>query len=359
MIAADGLWQWSVVDWITPVGLGGPADWDCINGRLSPDPQKLPIIKKVITDRVYGRDELQEVVRAQYPVPGSYYGIFYWWDKWYDEYGGRVESPYGDSQDAFNIGYNQVFSKYSNPPTYDKLRNPIEMAVELISNNNGQFNLQFRMSSSTALDAPPSKPQNLKVTIDALGKSVLSWEANNEPDIITGGKYKIYRAETCSPGETPLFELVTSINAYVSGQPVTTYTDGAARNGVCKLHYKISAFDNTNKESVPSDTVCRVGHLKKESGKGSTPIANYQLYNNYPNPFNPTTTIYYDVKDHGFVNLTIFDILGREVLNLVNEDKEEGQYSIDFDASNLPSGVYIYTLRVNDFTASKKMTVLK
>jgi len=83
------------------------------------------------------------------------------------------------------------------------------------------------------------------------------------------------------------------------------------------------------------------------------------LRQNHPNPFNPATTIQYDVKDKGFVSLAVYDLLGREVASLVNESKDEGRYSISFDASNLPSGVYIYTLRVNNFTASKKMVVIK
>ena len=92
----------------------------------------------------------------------------------------------------------------------------------------------------------------------------------------------------------------------------------------------------------------------------------FKVYQNYPNPFNPTTTIHYELKERGSVSLMVYDMLGREVANLVNENKDEGSYSVSFDASSpalggqaLPSGVYIYTLRVNDFTASKKMTILK
>ena len=85
----------------------------------------------------------------------------------------------------------------------------------------------------------------------------------------------------------------------------------------------------------------------------------YLLFNNYPNPFNPTTTIHYAVKEKGLVSLAVYDILGREVASLVNESKDEGSYSINFNANELPSGVYIYSLRVNDFVQNKKMTLLK
>ena len=80
---------------------------------------------------------------------------------------------------------------------------------------------------------------------------------------------------------------------------------------------------------------------------------------NYPNPFNPTTNINYQIKEKGFVSLKVYDMLGREVANLVNENQEAGQYSVIFNAANLPSGVYIYSLRVNDFVQNNKMTLLK
>src|SRR5690606_6868411 len=85
---------------------------------------------------------------------------------------------------------------------------------------------------------------------------------------------------------------------------------------------------------------------------------NIKLYQNYPNPFNPSTSINYQIKEKGFVSLKIFDMLGREVANLVNETQDEGQYSVTFNASNLPSGVYVYSLKVNDFVQNNKMTLL-
>jgi len=85
----------------------------------------------------------------------------------------------------------------------------------------------------------------------------------------------------------------------------------------------------------------------------------YTLSQNYPNPFNPTTNINYQIKEKGFVSLKVFDMLGREVAILLNETQDEGQYSVVFNAGNLPSGVYVYSLRVNDFIHNQKMTLLK
>jgi len=85
----------------------------------------------------------------------------------------------------------------------------------------------------------------------------------------------------------------------------------------------------------------------------------FLLQQNYPNPFNPTTSISYSIKEMGLVTLKIFDVLGREVSVLVNEVKEPGKYNINFDASKLSSGVYIYLLNAGSFTSSKKMILTK
>lgn len=92
---------------------------------------------------------------------------------------------------------------------------------------------------------------------------------------------------------------------------------------------------------------------------GDTTSPNYNLSQNFPNPFNPLTTISYQVKEKGFVTLKVFDMIGKEVANLVNETQDEGQYSVNFDANNLPSGVYVYSLNVNGFVQNNKMTLLK
>jgi hypothetical protein len=84
-----------------------------------------------------------------------------------------------------------------------------------------------------------------------------------------------------------------------------------------------------------------------------------QLQQNYPNPFNPSTTIEYSIADEGQVMLKIFDILGREVAELVNEVKSPGTYSVSFDGLRLASGVYIYQLSAADFVQARKMVLVK
>ncbi len=85
----------------------------------------------------------------------------------------------------------------------------------------------------------------------------------------------------------------------------------------------------------------------------------YQLYSNYPNPFNPVTTIKYSIPVRNFVTLKVYDILGNEVASLVNTEKEPGNYSITFSADKLSSGVYIYKIQAGNFIDSKKMILMK
>jgi hypothetical protein len=85
----------------------------------------------------------------------------------------------------------------------------------------------------------------------------------------------------------------------------------------------------------------------------------YSLSQNYPNPFNLATTIEYQIPKQSLVKLTIFDLLGREITTLVNEQKGAGTYSVKFEASSLPSGVYFYKLTAGGYTQTRKLLLLK
>ena len=85
----------------------------------------------------------------------------------------------------------------------------------------------------------------------------------------------------------------------------------------------------------------------------------YTLSQNYPNPFNPTTKINFALPKQGFVSLKIYDITGREIQTLVNEVKQAGYYSVDFNGSSLSSGVYFYMIKSGDFVMTKRMVLIK
>jgi len=83
------------------------------------------------------------------------------------------------------------------------------------------------------------------------------------------------------------------------------------------------------------------------------------LSQNYPNPFNPTTTIRFTISDVRFTTLKIYDVLGREVATLVNEEKPTGNYEVEFNGTGLPSGIYFYNLKAGDYMETRKMVLLR
>ncbi|HEX2867317.1 MAG TPA: T9SS type A sorting domain-containing protein [Ignavibacteriales bacterium] len=91
----------------------------------------------------------------------------------------------------------------------------------------------------------------------------------------------------------------------------------------------------------------------------SGPAAGFFLEQNYPNPFNPATTISYSLPKQAYVELKVFDMLGREIRTLVNKEQSEGNYKVPFEASHFPSGIYIYRLRAGGYSSSRRMILMK
>ena len=116
-----------------------------------------------------------------------------------------------------------------------------------------------------------------------------------------------------------------------------------------KYSYRLKMIDNDGAYKY-SDTVSLVVN--------SVP-RNCSLAQNYPNPFNPNTKIRYDVSSTQFVTIKVYSVLGKEMQTLVNEEKPLGSYEISWNAANLPSGVYYYRIQAGDFSATRKMILLK
>jgi len=95
------------------------------------------------------------------------------------------------------------------------------------------------------------------------------------------------------------------------------------------------------------------------SGEQNAIPTEYSFYQNYPNPFNPSTVIKYDLPKEGFVTMKIYNILGKEIKTLVNDFKKAGSYNVTFDAGNLPSGIYFCRIKSNDFSAVRKLLLIK
>ncbi|MEW6509292.1 MAG: T9SS type A sorting domain-containing protein [Bacteroidota bacterium] len=182
--------------------------------------------------------------------------------------------------------------------------------------------------------------------------------------------YAVYRKVTTSGTPT----LLTTVSA--TGSSSYTYTDYeyAISSGENKilLFYDVRAYYSPSSSySDPSfEGVYGVYNISKQPDEVTYNQTSLELpatmtVSNYPNPFNPTTTISYQLPEQSFVTLKVFDILGREVATLVNEHKPAGMYNVTFNAHHpgrsreITSGVYIYTLSANGFVLSKKMLLAK
>ncbi len=116
-----------------------------------------------------------------------------------------------------------------------------------------------------------------------------------------------------------------------------------------------SVLDSTIEATSPMFSITAPTGVKPEL----TIVSRFELLQNYPNPFNPVTIIGYQMPSKNFVSLKIFDVLGKEITTLVNQEKEPGTYSVQFDAGHLSSGIYYYTLTAGSFSGTKKLILVK
>ncbi|WP_020402516.1 family 10 glycosylhydrolase [Gracilimonas tropica] len=211
----------------------------------------------------------------------------------------------------------------------------------------------------------PESPQNLVVNRDSEVeyKFHLSWDAPNNAPVAkrsnTGHvdsliKYAIYRVDASQdPNEMEEMEKYYNL-IEVTGE--TSYTDitPPSENG---YWYFVTAVSRNNVESDPTGSV-EAGVVVSNETLTELPES-MSLEQNYPNPFNPTTQIKFTLSESGFATLKVYDMLGREVATLKNEVLSSGQHSVNFNASDLSSGIYIYQLTMGSETKTRKMTLIK
>jgi hypothetical protein len=151
--------------------------------------------------------------------------------------------------------------------------------------------------------------------------------------------------------------------AAAMGETAVINENGTLATATFRWKSKTVAHTNIEMTSVKMSD----GAGANVSGTGSTLVIGadgilptaYGLFQNYPNPFNPTTTINFDLKEGGFVKLSVYNVLGQQVATLVNNTMEAGHQSVSFDAHGLSSGLYIYKIEVNGFTALHKMMLMR
>lgn len=267
---------------------------------------------------------------------------------WYKSFNGGAtwNGPFGDNTNTFTT--TMLFSDFSiRCNVTDSQTNETDSDthnVELIDEGN---------------NLPPSAPQNLSVRESSNKHPLLVWDVNTEPDEPDIDGYKIYRK-----GGSVDWEVIATTTSGSRRIAKISYEDtelSTSHRRGDDYFYKVTAVASNGIESGFSNIVeieARLGKKLNEYSSEDFP-KEYSLAANYPNPFNPTTQISYQLPKDGFVSLSVFNALGQEVAELVNQHQAMGKYSVQFNANNLPSGVYIYKLQAGDFSSVKKMLLTK
>jgi hypothetical protein len=214
----------------------------------------------------------------------------------------------------------------------------------------GLYFLSVSYYSSTGIACGPfqveiwsdfSLPVQL-VDFDAIAgdRSVtLNWTTASETN---SDRYDVY-----ANGE--LRGKITANNSVTGGE--YSFTDENLTNGTTYDYSVVSVSLNGNVEEIFT--------ISATPSFSAATITEYALHQNFPNPFNPETKIVFDMVDAGFVNLTVYNLLGQKVSTLVNTNMDAGRHIISFEANSLPSGLYLYRMETNGFTAQKKMVLMK
>ena len=158
-----------------------------------------------------------------------------------------------------------------------------------------------------------------------------------------------FEVERCAlSAERQAWEKIGFVNGNGNSNSPKSYSYEDKNVTAGKYSYRLKQIDTDGQFEYSKTVEVDLGGVKK-----------FELSQNYPNPFNPTTTIKFSLPEAANVKLTLFNILGQEVKTLVNESKESGVHTINFNASELNSGIYIYKLESGSFTQTRKMTLVK
>ena len=225
------------------------------------------------------------------------------------------------------------------------------------SSNQLPFGLDFQNTNGLACDG-------INFFIGKTDNAGVSGIVKFNPDVVTVVPSNLFinlekRANQLSYGDNILWIGIDRIDKINKINPISGefFGDIDIPGSAAELYFdsKFWSYDENN-------NTLKVYYLPSvgvnENGVTDSPNK-FSLAQNFPNPFNPSTTISYQIEEQGLVQLKVFNLLGQEVATLVNEMKAEGSYSITFNANELSSGVYIYSISVNDFVQNRKMTLLK
>ena len=288
LVPADGRFDWTVNQ--------------LVENPWGSDPDLLPVYKNLGADRVDGYHDLELIPWTWNGAPQTPMLIHYT----ENENGAPVvDVRYpGDGKDAFRIGFNEVFSPWSNPNSQDVNRTATPFGFKINSFNGGVYSIDIYVN--TAEDAPPSKPQNLSVEPDTDQRPYLTWDANQEPDVVSFGYYNVSKKKYYDGSWHWDFLAHTANNYYLDTSERYCPTGQTCVNYI-NIYYRVTAIDNDLKESVPSDSVVTrvVSYVPNKIDSDnhiSLNTGEFVLAQNYPNPFNPKTTITSSTKRDGWVS---------------------------------------------------------
>ena len=169
---------------------------------------------------------------------------------------------------------------------------------------------------------------------------------SSEADYWTG--YTIYRSTT----GTSYSKVATIANKLAASWIDYSFSSGS----MLTVYYKMVADNGERKSNFTSIQSINVLPSKKSS---ESKKIEFILEQNYPNPFNPITVITYSIPSDEFVQLKVYDLIGKEVTELVSQHLKAGVHSVIYDASNQSAGIYIYSIKAGNYTQSKKLIFMK
>jgi hypothetical protein len=199
---------------------------------------------------------------------------------------------------------------------------------------------------SNALEPGPLPVELSSFTSSIIGNTInLKWETATE---VNNYGFDVERKVGNGQSSVGNYEKIGFVNGNGNSNSPKFYSfeDKNQVNG--KYSYRLKQIDNDGQYEYSKAIEVDLGNPRE-----------YSLSQNFPNPFNPVSTIEYSVPSAGFVSLKVYDILGREVTNLVNEVQNAGKYTVNFNGEGLGSGIYFYTLQTDNIIISRKMNLLK
>lgn len=272
-----------------------------------------------------------------------------------DEWGARFQDPDGNWSDWSHLSSSYGVHECLKAGTWH-VQGRVHVAYDVYGYSNYWMYTSFTLSFYVVDNYAPAVPSNAQVSFPLNSNPVLTWNANTQRDI---SGYRVYKKYTGSYG-TVLYNgsVFTTSTSYTDGEFTANY-----KTGTDVAEYWVTAEDINNNVSGETSHFSGNGtswYQQKIAYKSDKEIPDiFKIDQNYPNPFNPATNISYSLPQSGLVNLKIFDLLGNEVAELINEVKEKGNYRVQFNGENLSSGIYIYTFRFKNFIESKRMILMK